>query len=564
MQAFVGIAEALRSMARTHGDTAATVVPRGARAGLAAATEMRYRIATFAELDARSEAIAAGLAELGVVPGTKVATMVPPTEDFFALIFALLKAGAVPVLVDPGIGVPALKACLGEAAPAAFIGVPKAHLARAVLGWCPGAALAVRVGGGALGALIPRSGASLAVVEARGRARVASGEHRAVVVGADDLAAVLFTSGSTGTPKGVEYVHRNLAAQVDLIRAAYDIRPGTVNVATFPPFALFGPALGMTTIVPRMDPTKPAKVDPREVRDAVVRFGAMMMFGSPALLDTVSRWGERTGETLPTMATVISAGAPMTPRVLRRLLAMLPVGAEIYTPYGATECMPVTNVRSSEILALTQTRAGICVGFPASAVDVGVIRITDEPIAALGAGDFVRPGDVGEVVVRGPNVTRAYHRRDEATRLAKTTWDGALAHRMGDLGWFDADGRLWFAGRKGHRVETAAGTLFSVPVEEVFNRHPSVYRSALVGVGPAGARMPVLWVELEPGVRATPRLAESILRAADDDAENTGAARVHTVLFHRGFPVDIRHNSKIRREDLAVEATRRLGAGVTP
>ena len=552
---FRPIAEALREMARTHADTPATVVPKG-RPGtpLAASTDARYRVATFKQLDDRSESIAAGLAQLGVAPGTKVAVMVPPTEDFFALAFALLKAGAVPVLVDPGIGIPALKTCLGEAQPEAFIGIPKAHVARLVLGWCPGARIKVRVGGGVFGALIPGSGVSLAAVESNGRAAVAAKTFRAPAVGSEDLAAIVFTSGSTGIPKGVEYVHRNFSAQVNLLREAYGIEPGLVNVATFPPFALFGPALGMTTVIPRMDPTRPAKVNPLEVLDAAERFGATMMFGSPALLDTVSRWGEQKGGTFGGIRKVISAGAPVPPRTIRRMIAMLPAGAEIFTPYGATECLPVTNVRSSEILELTKSRTGICVGFPAKGVDVGVIRIDDGPIAELSAGDFVKPGEVGEVVVRGPNVTRAYHGRAAATQLAKTLWDGQLTHRMGDLGWFDGEGRLWFAGRKAHRVETSDGVLFSVPVEEVFNAHPAVYRTALVGVGSVGAKRPVLWVELEPGQGASPELAAEILALGAADPLGTGAARVTELLFHKGFPVDIRHNSKINREKLGLEA----------
>ena len=315
----------------------------------------------------------------------------------------------------------------------------------------------------------------------------------------------------------------------------------------------------MSTVIPRMDPTRPAKVDPTQIVKAAAHFGATMMFGSPALLDTVGRWGELTGGTLPSIRRVISAGAPVSPRILRRMLAMLPQGAEIFTPYGATECFPVANIGSREVLELQGQRTGICVGRTVSGVDIAIVRISDEALPELSRDDFLPSGSVGEIVVRGPNVTLAYHARPEATALAKTRWDGVLAHRMGDLGWFDEAGRLWFAGRKLHRVETNEGPLYSVCVEEVFNTHPKVYRTALVGLGARPVQKPVLCVELEPGVRGSEALASELRALGAKDPLGTGASRIERVLFHQGFPVDIRHNSKINREQLARWAARKLG-----
>lgn len=531
---FRSLADGLRDLARAQPDTPATIVARSTFGRL------RYEVTTFAELDRDSEEIAAGLAASGVSPGTKVAMLVPPTHDFFALAFALMKAGAVPVLIDPGIGVRPLRECLAEADPAVFIGVPKAHLARALLSFCPNARLRVAVG------WFPEC-ESLDDVRRLGRERLPT--WRAPKAEPDALAGVLFTSGSTGVPKGVEYLHRHFAAQVEIIRALYGIEPGEMNLATFPPFALFGPALGMSTLIPKMDPTRPAKLDPTLLLDAAERYAPTLMFGSPAVLDTLGRHGERTGAKLPSLRRVISAGAPVMPRSLRRFCAMLADGVQVFTPYGATESLPVCNVGSAEVFALERT--GVCVGRPAPSVRVGIMPITDEPVAALSA--TLPVGEVGEVVVAGPNVTLAYHLRERATALAKTVWDGQTAHRMGDLGWFDASGRLWFAGRKAHRVTLAGGgrdgerTLFSVCVEEVFNVHPEVFRTALVGVGGA----PVLCVELEPGARPTTALTEALLELGRRDPDDTGAALVARVLYHPGFPVDIRHNSKINREALA-------------
>ncbi len=490
-----------------------------------------FATTTFGELNRRVDAVAAGLQHAGLRTGMRTALLVPPSADFFVLAYALLRLGTVPVLVDPGIGRDKVKDCLHRAAPEAFIGIPKAHLARRLLGWCPSARILVTVGrpappGGLTLARIERTGARLLPLR---RPDAASGP-----------AAILFTSGSTGPPKGVEHTGGALLAQADLVKMLYDLQPGDVSLATFPPFALFGPALGMTTVIPRMDATRPAAVKPSRVIDAATRFGATVMFGSPALLDTVSR----AGGAMPSIRRVISAGAPVPRSVQRRTLAMLGAGAQVHTPYGATEALPVTTIGSDELLALPR---GICVGRPVPGVDVALIRISSEPIDAMTDDLLVADGEVGEVVVRGPVVSSAYADQPAATRAAKLDWDGRVAHRMGDLASRDVQGRLWFAGRKDHIVTTAAGPLYSVPCEEVFNDHAAVRRSALVGSGPDRG-VPVLCVELEPGHTSTPALTDELLQRAQAE-EMTRAIR--TVRYHPAFPVDIRHNSKIDRAALS-------------
>jgi len=514
----------LAEQARASPDRAALVLPRGTG----------FRTTTFAELDCRVDAVAAGLQHAGVTPGMRTAVLVPPTADFFALAFALLRLRAVPVLVDPGIGRDAVKGCLAEAAPEAFVGVAKAHLARRLLGWAPSARVAVAVGP------VPVPGArTLGRLERAGRRRLPfhppARLHRAP-------AAILFTSGSTGPPKGVEHGEQQLLAQVSLVAQLYDLEPGEVSLATFPPFALFGPLLGMTTVVPRMDATRPASVRPARVRAAANRFGATVMFGSPALLDTVSRAGGR----MPTLRRVISAGAPVPRSVQRCTLGMLTDGAQIHTPYGATEALPVTTISSVELLGLPEP--GICVGRPVPGVDVALVRVTDEPLESMTPELLVEPGEVGEVVVRGPVVSPAYAERPEATAAAKLLWEGQVAHRMGDLASADEQGRLWFAGRKAHVVHTADGPLYSVPCEEVFNLHPAVHRSALVGVGEVGSQIPVLCVELEPDVTASAELTRELLERGRADPRTGTIGRV---LYRRDLPVDVRHNSKIDRPHLA-------------
>lgn len=518
----------------------------------------RYTHYTYRQLDLESDRIARGLAAMGISRGVRTALMVKPSLEFFALTLAIFRLGAVPVVIDPGIGLPSLKTCLAEAEPEAFIGVPAAHAARVLLGWAR-ATIRLNV---TVGRRLFWGGVTLAELR---RGPLAAETAPVADTQPDEVAAILFTSGSTGLPKGVVYRHENFAAQVEAIGKLAVIEAGEIDLPTFPLFALFDPAFGMAAVIPDMDPTRPGDVDPRRIAEAVEDFGVTNMFGSPALLDTVGRYGALHGMRLPTLKRVISAGAPVPAEVMRRFLGMLPEGAEILTPYGATECLPVTCISSRQVLATTAAAtdrgAGVCVGAPVASIDLRIIRIDDGPIARWNDDDVLPIGEIGEIVVRGAQVTRGYYNRPEATRLAKIEDPrGGFWHRMGDLGYLDADGLLWFCGRKAHRVQTSDGVRFTIPCEAVFNTHPAVRRTALVGVGNPERAKPVLCVER---LASAPVVTDSVLAA---ELLEIGRTQEHTrciqtILFHPGFPVDIRHNAKIGREKLAAWATKRIGAG---
>ena len=487
--ATANIASGLSEMARQRPDALAVLAP----AGRDAAGRARHVHWTFRQLDRISEEVAAGLRAKGINAGTRTVLMVKPGLSFFALTFALFKAGAVPVLVDPGLGIKNLGPCLAEAEPGAFVGIPAAQVARKILGW---AKTSIRVS-----TTINRHWPARWLdsfewdVIDEGRDRFPE------PVEPDATAAILFTSGSTGVPKGAVYTHAIFQAQVDSLRRTYDIRPGEVDLCTFPLFALFGPILGMTCVVPEMDATRPGKVDPTKIIEAVEDFGVTNLFGSPALIRRVGEYGAARGITLPSLRRVISAGAPVPARVLKTFAKLLAPGVQIFTPYGATESLPVTSIGSDEILGETRHATdrgqGVCVGRPVEGMRVELIAIRDEPISRWSDDLLVPEGEPGEIVVRGPVVTRSYFARPEATALAKIEdlEAGGFWHRMGDLGRRDEQGRLWFLGRKAHRVQTPSGTLFTIPCEGVFNIHPKVARTALVGVGPAGLSRPVLCVE---------------------------------------------------------------------
>ena len=521
--------------------------------GRDAAGRAQYTSRSFAELHAEAQCIARGLAAAGITRGTRTVVMVKPGLDLFALFFGLFQAGVVPVMVDPGMGIRNLKTCLAEARPEAFIGIPIAHALRVILGWGRGT-IQHRV---TVGRRWFWGGHTLDQVRVAG----ADGAPLQVDSEPDELAAILFTSGGTGVPKGVEYTHGNFLAQVEAIRAMVDIQPGEVNLPTFPLFALFDPALGMTSVIPDMDATRPAGVNPERIYEAVRDWNVTTMFGSPALLDTVGRHGEAHGTKLPSVKRVMSAGAPVLAPVMERFLGLLSQDAVLVTPYGATESLPVASLSSREILSETRHAAdaggGVCVGEPVPSITVAILSIHDEVIAAFDQGAVLPVGEVGEICVKGPQVTRAYFGRERATALAKISDPaGGFWHRMGDLGYLDVQGRLWFCGRKAHRVEAGAERWLSIPCEAVFNHHPAVKRTALVALGAADAVQPGLCVELEQGAEVDEAALIDELRALG--AEHPHTTAIDQFLIHPGFPVDIRHNAKVDRLALSRWATKRV------
>lgn len=537
----VNVAIHLSAMAAREPDRVAVYMPRRSSG------EPVYEHLSFRRLDTQSGQIACGLNEIGIRRGVRTVLMVRPSLDFFAITFALFKVGAVPVLIDPGMGIRNLGKCLEEAQPKAFIGIPKAHLARRVLGWARKTIhTTVTTGSRIFG----------------GRYTVAhlqeTGEHLGIMPNADtragETAAILFTSGSTGIAKGVVYTHGIFSAQVEYLKTIYGIEPGEVDLCTFPLFALFAPALGMTAVVPEMDPTRPAKADPRKLIDAINRFKVTNMFASPAIIDRLGRYGSNRGIKLTTLRRAISAGAPISAKVVERFARMLSPGVRLFTPYGATESLPVANIGSDEILNetrhLTDQGRGVCVGRPVPGIDVRIIRISDDPIQKLDESLGLPQGEIGEIAVNGPVVTAEYFGRPQATALAKMhDASGRLWHRMGDVGYLDDRGRIWFCGRKAHRVVTATGTLFTDQVEPIFNQVPGVMRTALVGVLRNGVTYPVICFELG-GERRPLAEVEHNLRQIGGKFEHTRCIEVF-LEYPRSLPVDVRHNSKIFREKLA-------------
>ncbi len=543
MTNFINISKTLKKTVELYPYKRAVVYPAGRDKN----KRVLYSQITFSQLDTLSDRLAFGFERIGIKRGTKTILMVTPGMEFFITIFAMFKVGAVPVVVDPGMGINRMLQCLQKSRPKAFIGIEKAHLLRTlkpkffktVKHW-------VTVGrkwfwnGYTIDQLMADTNGTYPLVRTTG----------------DEMAAILFTTGSTGPAKGVVYTHGNFDAQIKQIQDHFQIGPDEIDLPTFPLFALFDPALGMTAVIPDMDPTKPAMVNPFKIIEAIENHGVTNMFASPALLNRVGKYGKENLIKLPCLRRVVSAGAPVSPANIEQFSSMLSNTARIHTPYGATEAVPIISIESNEILSetkkLSEQGFGMCIGRPIGNTQVKLIEISDDPITQIQNAPLVPENQVGEITVQDELVTENYYNNREADLLSKILdSNGGIWHRMGDLGWRDSKGRIWFCGRKNHRVITDRETLFTIPVEAIFNNHEKVFRSALTGVGPKTRQIPVIFIEPGSKIANKKTFIKELLTLA---RSNPLTAGIGHIFIEKSFPVDIRHNSKIFREKLAIKA----------
>ncbi len=503
---------------------------------------------TFAELAADVRGVAAGLVDLGVSPGDRVAILVPPGIDLAVCIYACWRMGAVVVVADAGLGVRGMGQALQSANPRFLIGIPKALVAAKALRW-PGTRIASTTDLSAVRSKL------LNVIETLGGLRQRGSDAAPPVEpGALDDAAILFTSGSTGPAKGVAYRHYQLQAQRDTIVDLYGLTSDDRLVAAFGPFALFGPGIGITSVVPDMDVTSPGTLTASALADAVAGVDATLVFGSPAALKNVAATAFALSEphkvALARVRLIMSAGAPVPRTTLRAVGDIMP-NAESHTPYGMTEALPVADISFAEIQNVGPG-AGVCVGSTVAGVDVAIMPLDS---AGDATGEFTTKADaLGEVCIKAAHICDGYDvlwLTDDAATLA----DGW--HRSGDVGHLDSEGRLWIEGRMAHLIRTAAGPVTPIAIEHSVAELPEVELAAAIGVGPRGTQQVVV-VVVPTDAPKRPDLASEALAAT---VRATVDVDVAAVLVVPSLPVDVRHNSKIDRTRVAAWAGSVLAGG---
>ncbi len=510
-----------------------------------------YKMTSFGELSDRALRMAGHLHDAGLKQGMKIVLMVRPGADFVALVYALFLSGAVVVMIDPGMGLKKMIDCLSQVQPDGFIAISPVHALRVFnRSRFPNARFNVTVGKRWFW-----RGMSLSQIDAP------SVHHYTAMTSPVDPAAIIFTSGSTGPAKGVLYTHKIIDAQVSEIGNHFNLNgTGGVDLAGFPFFGLYDAAMGTTMVVPDMDTTHPASVDPELFVEIANEWKITQAFASPALWNKVVQWGTENKKRIPTLRCALSSGAPFPVSLLPDFLQMISPDGDVFTPYGATESLPIAEIGAKEILSDTakQTKKGrgVCVGKRFNQIRWRIIPITDSPISSMEMIEDYPQDAIGELVVTGPQVTERYVTSLEANSLSKIQdQDGAIWHRVGDLGWIDDQDRFWFCGRKAHRVQTAQNELFfSVPVESIFNLHPQVARSALAGAPDIESpqnQIPVVFIE--PKRWLTSRIdQEKLIRELRELALTSPVTeKIQNFRLLRSFPVDVRHNAKINRELLS-------------
>lgn len=567
----MSIAERIREKVQQNPDKIALYYPKGEG----------YIHLTFRDLEKRASAVSCGLASLGVRKGDKVLLFVRPSLDFPVISYALFKMGAVAVLIDPGMGKKNLMKCIESVRPDALIAVGEVFVGKAIYrSVFSSVKLSVVVDSpsetglkkGLLKFVAKFLGAhSLEEVEKLGQESQApseKGSSESVNLNKEELAAIVFTSGGTGRPKGVEYSQGIYTHQVDLLQNMYGLTQEDIDLPAFPLFALFTLAMGMTVVIPDMDPTKPAKACPKRLIKHITEKKVTFAGGSPAIWERVASYAAESGIKLPSLRVLTMFGAPVRSFLHERFAEILPSG-DTFTPYGATECLPVSSVSGSYLMKRkfgendTPGR-GTCVGKPAPGTEIKIVKFASDEILQVNSENELGTGEIGEIIVRAPQATRRYYGLEEKTRLAKIgDSNGGFWHRMGDLGYLDSEGHLWFCGRAVHAVRLSGETLYSVNTESYFNQLPWVKRSALVQIVEKDVSLPG---DLSPGDLSEDRSKEVIVkRSGETQSSTTGMPDFKGSVITRGIDRKGAKDGKDGKDgkNTGFTATRqRLAAGI--
>ena len=510
---------------------------------------------TMAQLDARAGKLAAGLVDLGIGAGDRVVLMVPVSLDLYVVVAALFRLAAVPVLMDPWMGVARMADCIRRTQPRLFLGVPLAH---ALFLWRPGLRRLRRVTVGGKPWMGRHS------VEAM----IDAGAPAPPVATLQDDAPglITFTGGSTGRPKGVFRTHGLLQAQHEGTTRCMGMDAGEVHLQTFPNMILSNIASGVTSVVPWFRQGHAAEADPAALLRQVRRLGVAGMCGPPALLGRLARHCIETDQRMSGVRRVLMGGSAVGFEQVREMDRATRPGATAVL-YGSSEAEPLASLEGRPEIdraeGAMREGGGLCLGHPRPGLDMELRALPlglhtagmDEAALAVAT---LPPGHVGELIVRGRHVSRRYFGdpRAEADQKIRTT-GGHVWHRLGDLGYLDEDGRIYVVGRVNDTVQRRGRSLYPLVVEPLIEQLPFVRRCGLVGHPRKGMNRSILAYEAEgrPARRRQRREREDTIRAECERID----VIIDQVVVVGEIPVDRRHNGKVERDELAAMCRRELG-----
>ena len=561
----MNIAFKLREQAELRPDKKAVLYPKERNS---INKKYEYEFLTFEELEDLSNLYGFILQKEGITKNTKVLLFLRPSLDFTALTFALFKIGAIPILIDPGMGKKNLIHSISQVKPQALIAVQEVHVIKQFFS-DSFKSCKIFINSGNL--QLPQTKTLKNLKEKWVDAFLKKSSFKIEARKPEDKAAILFTSGGTGIPKGVVYTHKIFSSQLTMLQEMFNLNHKEVDLPGFPLFSLFTIGIGMTSCIPDMNPSKPSHCNPEKLVQNIIDNQATFVAGSPAIWERVADYCITLNKTLPSIKFLVMFGAPVSINLHEKFEKVLSNGTT-YTPYGATESLPLCQFSGKEILketaALSRKGNGTCVGLPVKGISLRIIPITEKEIPFLKLTRTLPPFEIGEIIVSGDVVTAEYYKMEEQTKEAKIIDEqGQLWHRMGDVGYLDQDGKLWFCGRKTHRVQVdlikkekkQKKELYSIPCEAVFNEHPEVKRTALIQTKEKGQETASIVIERTDKKRLRGikkhRFEKEILLIAKN-FEHTSL--IKKIYYHKSFPVDVRHNIKIDRIKLREVSSKKV------
>lgn len=502
-----------------------------------------YPSYTFSELNNRINKFCHKLEALGVKPKDKVLFFVKPNLDFCAITYALFRLGAIVIFIDPGMKRDYFFKAIKEVEPDVLLGIPKVHILRRFFKqYFSGIKIFITTG--------ILSGTKAKSIY-RGLKKL-SNNHSSYIPHKDDMAAILYTSGGTGEPKGVEYTHDIFIQQSSMLKKEFHLTSDDFDIPCFPLFSFFTLSMGMSSCIPDMDPAKPLLVDPAKLYRNINETKATFLAGSPAIWDVLADYCLEKKLILPTVKYLVMFGAPVRVSLHKKLSKIL-INGTTYTPYGATECLPIANISGKDILMYHQKLildgAGTCVGKALQGVNIKIIESTFTELAKIADANILGVNSVGEIIVNAPNMTKAYFKNDDATKKSKIKDGDKIWHRMGDVGYLDEKGNLWFCGRQKHVVEVKDQKYYPNQIETIFNSHALVSKSALIK--DKKEDVPAIVIERKDHLDTIEPMFLMDLKNLAQTHDKT--KNIQKFYVKTKFPVDVRHNIKIDRCQIELE-----------
>jgi acyl-CoA synthetase (AMP-forming)/AMP-acid ligase II len=472
---------------------------------------------TFGDLEKSVTATAAYFLGKGIRKGDRVMVFVPMSDDLYRTVLALFRIGAVAVFLDEWVGLKRLNACCRLAACSALIGTPKGR----VLAW-----------------LVPGL-RQISLHLGLGYDKI-SAVPNFPETARDDIALITFTTGSTGTPKAAIRTHGLLDEQFRALVPLINPREGDICMPVLPIVLLINLGAGITSVIAEYKASKPGSLDPARVVAQIREYQVNTVIASPFFVKKMAGYLLAEGVRFNELKKILTGGAPVFPAEARTYTEAFP-NADIRIVYGSTEAEPISSIVAGSLASQADASfRGLRVGHPERCVSMKIISITDQEIMAADIGELekqkVALGEIGEIIVSGKHVLRAYLHNPEALKRNKIFVGETCWHRTGDSGYLDENGDLFLTGRCNSLI-TIQDKMLS----------PFVYENHLQALDSVEIGTIMLWngrltavVELKGNAPREPvRQAIGLLPEAIAD-----------IVFIRKIPRDPRHNSKIDYEKL--------------